>query len=169
MGMIALLTACTTPLFPPKAVQGLDPNLQMSIFSPESDVYFKGQVGQVGGRIISASPAQQGVLITAQGLPLKDLASPPIESASPLGVFVLLYQGPIDPPGIQTGNKFVVVGRVEGTQIVQVERTARPVPYLIARCLHVWKTGTYAMADFPNLPGGYSPLEQETYCLPQWQ
>src|SRR5579884_2157372 len=75
IGLLVALSACSPSLFPPKAMQGLDPTFQMSIFSPESDVYFKGRVGQVGGRIISASPTTQGLLITAQGLPLKDLVS----------------------------------------------------------------------------------------------
>jgi hypothetical protein len=58
------------------------------------------------------------------------------------------------------------VGLVEGTQLVNIKGTQRPAPYLVARCVHVWKTGRYAVNDFPNLPDGYYPLEQQTYCLP---
>ena len=58
-----------------------------------------------------------------------------------------------------------MVGLVEGTQIVTIKGVQRLAPYLVARCVHVWKTGRYAISDFPNLPGGYYPLEQQTYCL----
>ena len=54
-------------------------------------------------------------------------------------------------------------------EVVQADTVRRPVPFLIAHCVHVWKTGAFAMADFPHLPAGYSPLEEQTYCLPQWQ
>jgi starvation-inducible outer membrane lipoprotein len=167
--LLIALPACSEPLFPAKALMGLDPKTQMSIFSPEADVYFKGDVTQVGGRVLAVSETHDGIVITAQELPLKDLASPPNDSVKPLGVFVVLYQDTIDPQGLQRGNKFVMVGDVEGTQVVSVETIRRPVPYLIARCLHVWKTSTYAISDFPNLPSGYSALEQATYCLPQWR
>jgi starvation-inducible outer membrane lipoprotein len=167
--LLIAIPACSEPLFPTKALTGLNPKTQMSIFSPEADVYFKGDVTQVGGRVLSVSQTNEGIVITAQELPIKDLTSPPNDSVKPMGVFVFLYQDTIDPQGIQRGNKFVMVGDVEGTQIVSVETIRRPVPYLIARCLHVWKTSTYAISDFPNLPAGYSALEQETYCLPQWR
>jgi outer membrane lipoprotein Slp family protein len=167
--LLLSLLACSQPLFPAKALTGLNPDTQMSIFSPEADVYFKGDVAQVGGRFISASRAAEGIVITAQELPAQDFASPPTDSSRPIGVFVFLYQGAIDDPGLQTGNKFVMVGDVKGTQVVQMDHIRRAVPYLIARCVHVWKTGTYAISDFPNLPAGYSALEQDTYCLPQWR
>jgi len=166
---LILLPACSEPLFPAKALTGLNPNTQMSIFSPEADVYFKGDVTQVGGRVISASRTNEGIVVTAQELPVRDLGSPPDDSVKPSGVFVFLFQDTIDAPGIQPGNKFVMVGDVEGTQMVPVENIRRAVPYLIARCVHVWKTSTYAISDFPNLPAGYSALEHETYCLPRWR
>ena len=167
--LLAVLPACSEPLFPSKALTGLNPKTQMSIFSPEADVYFKGDVTQVGGRVLAASQTDEGIVITAEELPIKDLASPPNDSVKPIGVFVFLYQDAIDPQGLQRGNKFVMVGDVEGTQVVPVETVRRVVPYLIARCLHVWKTSTYSLSDFPNLPAGYSALEHETYCLPQWR
>ena len=167
--LLAALPACSEPLFPPKAVTGLNPKTQMSIFSPEADVYFKGDVTQIGGRVLTASQTDEGIVITAQELPIKDLASAPNDSVKSIGVFVFLYQDTIDAQGIQRGNKFVMVGDVEGTQFVSLETVRRAVPYLIARCVHVWKTGTYAISDFPNLPAGYSALEQATYCLPQWR
>lgn len=166
---LLLLTACSQPFFPPNAVRDVDPTVQISLFSSEVDTYFKGRVAQVGGRIISTAHSPKGFLVTAHELPLKDGASPPNEKARPIGLFVFLFPGDIDPTGIQPGNEFVLVGEVEGVEVVQADTVRRPVPFLIAHCVHVWKTGTFAMADFPHLPAGYSPLEQQTYCLPQWQ
>jgi starvation-inducible outer membrane lipoprotein len=167
--MLLFLSACSQPFFPPKAVRDVDPTMQISLFSSEVDTYFKGHVAQVGGRIISVAPSPKGFLITAHELPLKDGSSPPSEKARPIGLFVFLFSGDIDPAGIQPGNEFVLIGEVEGVELVQADTVRRPVPFLLAHCLHVWKTGSFAIADFPHLPAGYSPLEQQTYCLPQWQ
>jgi starvation-inducible outer membrane lipoprotein len=167
--LIPLLSACSQPFFPPKAVRDVDANMQISLFSSEVDTYFKGRVAQVGGRMISVRHSEKGNLITAHELPLEDRSSPPNEKVRPIGLFVFLFPGEIDPAGIQTGNEFVLVGEVEGVEVVQTDAVRRAVPYLIARCVRVWKTGSFAMADFPHLPAGYSALEQQTYCLPQWQ
>ena len=167
--LFLFLSACSQPLFPPNAVQDVDLTMQISLFSSEVDTYLKGRVAQVGGRMISVAHSQKGFMVTAHELPVKDNSSPPNETARPIGLFVFLFPGEIDPTGMQPGNEFVLVGEVEGVEVVQAESVRRAVPLLVARCLHVWKTGTFAMADFPHLPAGYSPLEQQTYCLPQWQ
>ena len=157
-------TACTEPLFPPAAVKDLDPTMQMGIFNPEADTYFKGQLGQVGGRIIMVTRVDDGVLVTADELPLIDHATNISETAKSGGRFVLLYRGEIDKEALQRGNKFITIGIVEGTQQIPIDGIQRTLPYLIARCLHVWKTGTYDIADFPNLTDGYTPLVRQTYC-----
>jgi alkaline phosphatase D len=157
--------ACTQPLFPPSAVKDLDPAMQMGIFNPEADVYFKDHLAQAGGRIISIEQTSDGFLITAEELPLTQTATMVVETANSTGSFVFLYKGRIDPLGLQQGNKFIMVGFVKGTQLVTINGVQRLAPYLLARCLHVWKTGRYAISDFPNLPGGYYPLEHQTYCL----
>ena len=167
--LISLLSACSQPFFPPNAVQDVDLTMQISLFSSEMDTYSKGRVAQVGGRIISVAHSQKGFVVTAHELPLKDSSSPPNETARPIGLFVFLFLGEIDPTGIQPGNEFVLVGEVEGVEVVQTDTVRRPVPFLIVHCIHVWKTGSFAMADFPHLPAGYSPLEEQTYCLPQWR
>lgn len=159
------VVACTQPLFPPAAVKDLDPNLQMGIFNPEADIYFKGHLAQAGGRIIAIEQTSDGVLITAEELPLAQAATRVVATAKSTGWFVFLYGGQIDPGMLQQGNEFIMVGLVEGTQRVTIKGVPRLAPYLVARCMHVWKTGRYASTDFPNLPDGYYPLEQQTYCL----
>jgi starvation-inducible outer membrane lipoprotein len=160
------VVACAKPLFPPAAVKDLDPALQMGIFNPEADIYFKGHLAKAGGRIIAVEQTPDGTLIRAEELPLTQESTGVVETAKTNGWFVLLYQGQIDPAGLQQGNELIVVGIVEGHQSVTVKGVERLAPYLVARCLHVWKTGRYAISDYPNLPDGYYPLERQTYCLP---
>ena len=64
------VVSCAKPLFPPSAVKDLDPALQMGIFNPEADVYFKDHLAQAGGRIIAIEQTSDGTLITAEELPL---------------------------------------------------------------------------------------------------
>ena len=160
------LMACTEPLFPPAAIKDLDPALQMGIFNPEADIYFKGHLAQAGGRIIATDQTPDGVVITAEELPLTKASTRVVETAKSNGWFVFLYPGQIDTAGLQYGNELIMVGLVEGHQRVTIKGIPRAAPYLVARCVHVWKTGRYATSDYPNLPDGYYPLEQQTYCLP---
>lgn len=158
------MISCAKPLFPPSVVKDLDPALQMGISNPEADVYFKDHLAQAGGRILAIDPTSDGSLITAEELPLTRAATGVMETAKPTSSFVFRYKGRIDALGLQPGNKFILVGLVKGTQTVTINGVQRLAPYLVARCVHVWKTGRYAISDFPNLPGGYSPLEHQTYC-----
>jgi starvation-inducible outer membrane lipoprotein len=168
MFLTSSVVGCTQPLFPPAAVKDLDPTLQMGIFNPEADIYFKGHLAQAGGRIIAVEQTPNGTLITAEELPLTKASTRVIETAKSDGWFVFLYGGPIDPAGLQYGNEFIMVGLVEGNQRVSVKGIQRSAPYLVARCIHVWKTGRYATSDYPYLPDGYYPLEEQTYCLPSF-
>lgn len=141
----------------------------MGIFNPEVDIYFKGHLARVGGRIVGIDETAEGVLITAMELPLTQGATRVAETAKSEGWFVFLYRGGVDRKGLQQGNKFIMVGLVEGNQRITINGIQRTAPYLIARCWHVWKTGRYAVNDYPNLTDGYYPLEQQTYCLPSVQ
>jgi starvation-inducible outer membrane lipoprotein len=167
--VICSLTACTEPLFPPAAVKDLDPALQMGIFNSEADVYFKGHLAQAGGRIIASEQTPDGILITAEELPLTKGSTRVVETAKSEGWFVFIYTGAIDHAGLQYGNELIMVGRVEGNQRITIKGVTKTVPYLVARCVRVWKTGRYATTDYPYLPDGYYPLEQQTYCLPSLQ
>jgi hypothetical protein len=50
------------------------------------------------------------------------------------------------------------------TKVVEVDGARKTVPFLLARCIHIWKTEGKEIADFPNSSGGYYPLEEDTYC-----
>ncbi len=163
-----LASCAPAPLFPPEALEGFDPQAQFGIFNPEADTYLTGKVVQVGGQMLRITKTDEGLLIMAQELPLTHGAVPrPADEAKSTGSFVILYQGPVDAAGLQRGNKFTLIGEMKGTQTITLGDIRKPVPYLRARCLHVWKTGTYAIADFPNIADGYYPLQEETYCVPR--
>lgn len=142
--------------------------MQFGIYNAEADTYLRGHVVQIGGRIVSVAKMPDGIQIVAHELPVRTPPSRgPAESEHSPGTFVVLYQGAVDPQGLQTGNKLVLVGEMQGTHTITVHESPRTVPYLIARCLHIWKTGTHAISEFPHLPSGYHPLAEQTYCLPK--
>ena len=147
-------------------IANLIKNLAPIEHKPEADFYLKGSVTRVGGRMIMIK-RQDGFFIVAEELPIqKDSRQGPVENVRSTGWFAFYYEGDIDELGVQSGNKFILIGNAQGTQRVTVGGVARHMPFLVARCVHVWKTGRAAIADFPNLPGGYYPLSQQTYCLP---
>lgn len=158
----------TDPMFPDRVMKNVDSTKPFAIFNPEADTYFKGLTVLAGGRIVSVNPKDNGLLIVAQELPIRDRPSRmPTDGAKPIGDFVFFYQGSIESRGTQQGNKFILVGVMHGTEMITIEGVPKAVPYLIVECLHVWKTGRYAIADFPDLPDGFYPLEEQTYCTPK--
>lgn len=173
VGLMAIapwvLAACAgEPLFPAGVEQKIDPSMQFGIFNAEADTYLKGQMVLLGGRIVSAEQKNKGILIVAQELPVQERPSRrPIDHVKPIGDFVFTYQGAVEPAGLQHANKFLLIGEMRGSETIVIDGASKAVPYLIARCLHVWKTGRYAIRDFPDLPDGFYPLAEQTYCLPQ--
>ncbi len=169
--LILSIAACAnpSPMFPPAAVKDLDPDKQMGIFAPEADAYFKGHLAQVGGRIVAVEQAQDGVLVKAAELPLNEERTGVIEAGKSGGWFLFSYHGQIEPAELQKGNKFILLGLMEGRQRTIFQEVERDAPYLVARCLHIWETGRYRIEEFPNLPDGYHPLKQQTYCLPSFR
>ena len=159
------LLACTQPLFPPDVTQALNPAFQMDIFNPEAETYLKNHLVQVGGRILGVEKTDAGSVITVEALPLNESRTMVVESAPSTGWFVLQYSHRLDPETLQPGNKLIVMGIFKGTQKFSTINVQKPVPFVMARCLHVWNTGRYAVSDFPNLPAGYYALRHQTYCL----
>src|SRR5438046_10586143 len=76
-----------------------------------------------------------------------------------------IYPCKFYPSALWYGNNFVVIALAQGRQTVAVDGIPHREPYVVARCMHVWKTGGYyEIADFPHTSDGYYRLEQETYC-----
>jgi starvation-inducible outer membrane lipoprotein len=136
-----------------------------SIFDSEADTYLRGKLTRVGGQMIRSASRADRLEVVAYELPLtKDKPVRPQDSAKPTGLFVFSFAGSIDTAGLQHGNKFLVVGRAEGTRTVDDQSVPRLVPFIVARCIHVWKTGDTRIDDFTNSSDGYISLVQQTYC-----
>ena len=158
---------CSTPsLFPPGATRDAAP-IEFGVLEAKPDV-FKGRVVQLAGRIVGIEQSADGILIRAQELPMEQYpAYGPAETNKRTPEFAILYPGKVDANALWFGNKFVAVAVAQGSHPVEVDGHTRTAPYVVARCMHVWKTGeygSYGIEDFPNLPDGYYPLEHQTYC-----
>jgi hypothetical protein len=125
---------------------------------------------QLGGRIVSYEKRGNGLLIAVQQLPI--VSRPvygPTETVKRAGgdyEFAFLYKGQMAPEDLVKGNKIIMVGITQGKrETVVVDGAPKSEPYLIAECVHIWKTGTKEISDFPyNTGGGYFPVEERTYC-----
>lgn len=162
-----VLTGCSTdPLFP-HAVAG-DVAQEFGVLQAKTNV-FKGRVVQLAGRIVGVEESVSGTIILAQELPMeKHPVFGPTETNKPTSSFAVLYPGKLDANALWFGNKFIVVAVAQGQQMLAIDGIPRTEPYVVARCMHVWKTGAYGsyeIEDFPHTTDGYYPLEHQSYCV----
>jgi starvation-inducible outer membrane lipoprotein len=163
-----LIMGCSTPeLFPPDVTQNVAPS-QFGVLQAQPDV-FKGRVVQLAGRIVGVEESTNGFLIRAQELPFKEHpAYGPAETTKATPEFAIAYNGKLDPAARWFGNKLVVVAVAQGAHDITVDGTLRTEPFVVAKCMHIWKTGeygSYGIEDFPHTTDGYYPLEHQTYCV----
>jgi len=165
-GLVLVLSACTLQLFPSSVTQDVKP-ADFGVLVAQPDVY-RGQVVQLGGRIVGSQAVTEGILIRVQELPVQNHPEyGPAETIHPTSEFAILYPGTIDPTGLLFGNKLIVVAVAQGERTLNIDGVRKSEPYVIAKCMHVWKTGEYGgygIEDFPHTTDGYWPLEHETYC-----
>lgn len=164
------LVACATPqLFPPDAVKDVAQDVEFGVLKAQPDT-FKGRAVMLAGRIVAAEKVNNGTLLLVKRLPVVEHpAYGPVETGATTGEkFAVLYPGKVDSEGLWFGNKLIVVAVVQGKQDVSIQDgIPRLEPYVLARCMHIWKTGEYGsydISDFPHVVDGYYPLPEETYC-----
>ena len=162
-----LLAGCSTgPLFPPDTTSDVS-SPEFGVLQAKTDV-FKGRVVQLAGRIVGMEESASGTIILARELPVeKHPVFGPTETSKPTSSFAILFPGKVDENALWFGNKFIVVAVAQGAKTLAIEGIARTEPYVVARCMHVWKTGaygSYAIEDYPHTTDGYYPLEHQTYC-----
>ena len=164
-GVVLFSQACSSvPIFPKNDSPEVK---EFGVLVAEPDVY-RGRAMKLAGRMIAVENTEKGTLIHAEWLPYpKDgQYGPSTNQIVRQDRFTLLYPGSLDSLGAWKGNRFIMMGKIEGTQDVVASMTGRtkPVPYMVARCLHVWKIGDNLWWDQPDTePTGY-PYLQETYC-----
>jgi hypothetical protein len=141
--------------------------MEFGVLEAQPDV-FKGRVVQLAGRIVGVEQSAGGILIRAQELPIeKHPIYGPAETHRGTPEFAIMYPGKVDDKALWFGNKLLVVAVAQGSQSIESDGFTKVEPYVIARCMHVWKTGeygSYGIEDFPHLTDGYYPLEHQTYC-----
>jgi len=168
IGILGIVSVgCSTPsFFPPEATRDAAA-LEFGVLEAKPDV-FKGRVVQLAGRIVGVQQSADGILIRAQELPIQQQpAYGPAETSKGTPVFAIMYPGKVDEKALWFGNKLLVVAVAQGSHSMEVAGIQRTTPYVVARCMHVWKTGeygSYGIADFPYITDSYYPLEHQTYC-----
>lgn len=164
------LLAYSAPTFFPSAVTGDSIGAtQFGVLQASPDTY-RGRSVLLGGKIVGTEVTEKGTLILVKHLPIVERPMyGPVETLEVTGErFAILYPGKVDEEGLWLGNKLLVVAVVQGNSAVTFpDGISRTQPYVVARCMHVWKTGeygSYQIFDFPYLTDSYYPLPQETYC-----
>lgn len=166
---VPLIAYSAPTLFPPTVTGDAVQDMQFGILQADPDTY-KGRAVMLGGKIMGTEATEKGTLILVKHLPVSEHpVYGPVETAELTGErFVILYPGKVDEEGLWFGNKLLVVAVVQGNKAITIpDGISRTQPYVVARCMHVWKTGeygSYQISDFPYLPDGYYSLPQETYC-----
>lgn len=166
-GLCLALGACaTTPMFQKDVMDGVEPNFNLNTWRTAPNAALGHKI-QVGGRIVQADLTEEGVLIVGMQLPIVEHpVYGPTEVGKRPGVFefAFLYTGKMEASALSPGNRFIVVGTIQRARIVEVDGAPKSEPFLLARCVRIWKTEGREIADFPMVGAGYYPLEENTYC-----
>jgi starvation-inducible outer membrane lipoprotein len=160
---LAMVSACTTShhVFPPKAMEGIDSHFDFSRWHDGSE----SKKVQLGGRIVRAQSSDDTVIIVVSQLPIVDHpAYGPKDNGENNGEFVVVYQGTIDMPNLQPGNRVIAVGVTRPWKIFTIKGLSRSFPVVVSQCLHFWNTQGREISDFPFYEAGYVSLRQETVC-----
>ena len=162
-----LLTGCAQPaLFSQDVMQGVEDTFDLNAWRSAPNASAGHRV-EVGGKIIQTDVDERGTLIVGMRLPI---VQHPAYGPAEIGKqtdnfeFALLYPGTIESTDLSPGNRFIAVGIIQRTKVVEVDGAPKTEPFLLARCIHIWKTEGKEIADFPNSSGGYYPLQEDTYC-----
>ena len=166
--LFLLLLACAEPVFPPAVLKGVDFTSEFELSTSEVDTHMEGRIVLIGGRMVAIHQESGRLQIMADELRFeKDpLSGRLVETGRPLGTIAVDYPANIEHLALERGNKFLAIGRVQGTTNMTIEGMPRVIPLLRARCLHIWRTGWDSIAEYPHLPTGYYPLRHDLYCVP---
>lgn len=171
VGSVAILTATLVacghvPVFPPDVKEGIDKTFDFNSWraTPSSST---GRKVQLGGRVMDSQTTSEGVLVIGKQLPIVEHpAYGPTDSQRRPGAFefAFLYPGKLENTALSQGNRFIVIGTTQGGKAVTVDGATRNAPFMVARCVHIWRTRGKEIADFSSSGAGYEPLEEATYC-----
>jgi starvation-inducible outer membrane lipoprotein len=145
-------------------MEGVDPNFDFSQWRMIPNQALERKI-QLGGSILQAERKDGNVTIVVTQLPIVEHpAYGPKDTGKRSGEFAVTFQGSIEPPFLQRGNRIIVVGTTKAAKVVSVDDILRSLPSVSAKCLHLWNTGGRDIADFPSFGAGYETLEEQTFC-----
>jgi hypothetical protein len=131
----------------------------------------KGQMVKLAGRMIGFDPSQEGTIILAEWLPYPvdlDLEDGPKDYDVDTHLrFAVRYPGETHDPQFKwEGNKFILEGTIQGTRtmVLDLFGTHKKLPYVMARCIHVWETGETEEFDQPDVQFK-GPHIARTFCV----
>ena len=159
------LSACSHPnLFPSEVMEGVDPNFDFSRWRMVPNQALERKI-QLGGSIIQSERKDGNLTIVAKQLPIVEHpAYGPKDTGKMSGEFAITFQGPIESPFLQRGNRVIVVGTTKAPSVVLVDDLPRSLPTVSAKCVHVWNTEGRDIADFQSFGAGYETLPEDTFC-----
>jgi starvation-inducible outer membrane lipoprotein len=163
---IGLISCTANTLFPSEVLEGVDPNFDFARWRMLPN-QAEAKTIQLGGSIIQSETKGDRITMVVTQLPIVEHpAYGPKDTGKRSGEFALSYQGKIDAPFLQRGNRIIVVGKTHASMVVSVDDLPRSLPTVVAKCVHLWNTGGRDISDFPSYGGGYETLEEQTYCSP---
>lgn len=159
------VTACSpTKVFAPEVMDGVDPNFDFSRWRALPNQTLEKKV-QLGGRILQAERGDGTVTLVLMQLPIVEHpAFGPKDTGKRSGEFAVTFNGSIERPFLQPGNRLIIVGTTKPAKVVSVDDAPRSFPTVAAQCLHIWNTGGREISDFPSYGAGYETLEEDTFC-----
>lgn len=165
VGLFMFLTGCTSTPPLPNGSQALKSESEFGVLTAQPDVY-QGRAIKLAGRMVGVETTAKGTIVTAEWLPYpkNEYDGPTDTVVGRKGRFAVFYPGKLEPEGSLNGNKFLVVGKMQGTQSMVSLGGSQTLPYIKARCLHVWKTGNAEIGTQPDVENTGYPVREKTYC-----
>lgn len=165
LAIVLGLGACSHPqLFPSEVMEGVDPDFDFSRWRMVPNQALERKI-QLGGSILSSEQKDESVTVVLTQLPIVEHpAYGPKDTGKRNGEFAVTFQGSIESPFLQRGNRVIVVGTTKASSVALIDDLPRSLPTVSAKCLHIWNTGRRDIADFQASGAGYETLQRETFC-----
>lgn len=160
-----LLSSCTSPFFPLKAMEGVDPHFDFSQWRLSPNQAEPRKV-QLGGRILYATTQARILTIVVAQLPITEHpVYGPKETDTRNGEFVVLYRPQIDPRFLEPGNHLIAVGQTSPATQVDVDGKLLSLPTMTAQCIHFWNRSEKDIVISGSPGAGTRTLNEQTYCM----
>jgi len=173
LGLVGLQNGCTasptSSLLAPKenGNKMVTTSSQFDELASNSSHYL-GQEKLLAGAIVSIDQTDEGYLALAQWLPYPKTQTqegPTVSESAENRHFLIRFVGKREQEFHATrGNKFLLEGKVEGTQkaLVNVFGPKKDLLSVNAKCIHIWETGEATVSS--GLDSEYPSIRQRTVC-----